>query len=370
MEAQNFKGNISFMKTQTVTMSFMELLALRKAKLCGKYQAPEVVTERELLEVEEEMMEGVRGETSEEVMEERNKREEPKIGGKQRKNISIVKKLKPIEDSGAKSLAPQNGTIKTSAGFMLVSQPDQGEAAENVEVLENKTRGKKRTLSDRLQEPIKVKKAGRCKKVNITSWRNQVLTMKKKASRMQIEAGTEPNFLIIMFNNVQDPFSSNPSASAGKYLTYGEGPIKEKLIKEGLKFDKSIYLMANNYNFAEETVIEENTPEENQVDEQLVENSPIRVDGERRVKKMRIGLEEPKRSEAQEKVAQHQRRMEEEEENKVERGDSSKGLKVTDEAVHEAMRREKVAKKWRPKKVATPGTFLDTLRMSSSEEEE
>ena len=192
----------------------------------------------------------------------------------------------------------------------------------------------------------------------------------KKASRMQIEAGTEPNFLIIMFNNVQDPFSSNPSASAGKYLTYGEGPIKEKLIKEGLKFDKSIYLMANNYNFAEETVIEENTPEENQVDEQLVENSPIRVDGERRVKKMRIGLEEPKRSEAQEKVAQHQRRMEEEEENKVERGDSSKGLKVTDEAVHEAMRREKVAKKWRPKKVATPGTFLDTLRMSSSEEDE
>jgi len=44
-------------------------------------------------------------------------------------------------------------------------------------------------------------------------------------------------------------------------------------------------------------------------------------------------------------VAQRQRRMEEEEENKVERGDSSKGLKVTDEAVHEALRQEKVAKK-------------------------
>ena len=44
--------------------------------------------------------------------------------------------------------------------------------------------------------------------------------------------------------------------------------------------------MENNYNFAEQTVIEENTPEENQVDERLVENSPIRVDGERRVKKI------------------------------------------------------------------------------------
>ena len=89
-------------------MSFMELSALRKAKFCVKYQAPEGVTERELQEVGEEMMEGVRGETSEEVMEERNKREEPKIGGNKRKNLSsIVKKLKPIEDSGAKSLAPK-----------------------------------------------------------------------------------------------------------------------------------------------------------------------------------------------------------------------------------------------------------------------
>ena len=54
-------------------MSFMELFALRKAKLGGKYQAPKGVTERELQEVGEEMTEGVRGDTSEEVMEERNK---------------------------------------------------------------------------------------------------------------------------------------------------------------------------------------------------------------------------------------------------------------------------------------------------------
>ena len=127
-------------------------------------------------------MEGVRGDTSKEVMEERNEREEPKIGGNQRKNLSsIVKKLKPIEDSGAKSWTPKNGTIKASAGFMLVNLQDQEKTSEIVEVLANNTKGKKRTLSDRLQEPIKVKKAGRCKKVNITSWRNQVLTMKKKA---------------------------------------------------------------------------------------------------------------------------------------------------------------------------------------------
>ena len=71
-------------------------------------------------------------------------------------------------------MAAENGTIKTSAGFMLFDQSDQEEATENYEVLENNMKGKKRTLSDRLQEPIKVKKAGRCKKVNVTSWRNQV----------------------------------------------------------------------------------------------------------------------------------------------------------------------------------------------------
>ena len=112
-------------------MSFMDLLASRKAKLGGKYQAPEGGMERGQHEVGEEVMEGVRGDTSKDVMEERNKREEPKIGGNQRKNLSsIVKRLKPIEDSGAKSLTPKNGTIKTSAGFMLVNQHDQEETSQ------------------------------------------------------------------------------------------------------------------------------------------------------------------------------------------------------------------------------------------------
>ena len=162
-------------------MSFLDLLALALAPVGQS-------GDQDAGEVEEE----VRGDVREEVRE--NKRDQS--GGNQRKNMtSVVKRLEP-------TVAAENGTIKTSAEFMLVDQSDQEEATENYEVLENNMKGKKRTLSDRLQEPIKVKKAGRCKKVNITSWRNQVLTMKKKASRMQIEAGTEPNFLIVMFNNV------------------------------------------------------------------------------------------------------------------------------------------------------------------------
>ena len=76
------------------------------------------------------------------------------------------------------------------------------------------------------------------------------MSLKKKVSRMQIEADAEPNFLIIMLNNVQDPNASNPSQSAGKYLTNGEGAIKETFLSEGLQLDKSYYLLANNKNFS------------------------------------------------------------------------------------------------------------------------
>ena len=116
------------------------------------------------------------------------------------------------------------------------------------EIQEKKT--KKRKLSERLEEPIEVKTGGRCSKANVNSWRNQFLTLKKKVSRMQIEADAEPNFLIIMLNNVQDLNASNPSQSAGKYLTNGEGAIKEAFLSRGLQLDESYYLLANNKNFS------------------------------------------------------------------------------------------------------------------------
>ena len=76
------------------------------------------------------------------------------------------------------------------------------------------------------------------------------MNLKKKVSRMQIEADAEPNFLIIMLNNVQDPNASNPSQSAEKYLTNGEGAIKEAFLSRGLQLDESYYLLANNKNFS------------------------------------------------------------------------------------------------------------------------
>ena len=64
--------------------------------------------------------------------------------------------------------------------------------------------------------------------------------MKKKASRLQREVGSEPDFVLIMKNNLQDPKTSNASASAGKYLIYGEGKIRDKLLQSGILFFDSL----------------------------------------------------------------------------------------------------------------------------------
>ena len=53
-----------------------------------------------------------------------------------------------------------------------------------------------------------------------------------------------------MLNNVHDPNVSNPSQSAGKYLTNGERAIKRAFLSEGLQLDESYYLLANNKNFS------------------------------------------------------------------------------------------------------------------------
>ena len=150
---------------------------------------------------------------------------------------------------------PLSNKISTSAGFMVVpNEPSEDEREEHEEG-DNPGKKKKKTLSERLKEPIKVKKDNRSSQTNINSFRNQFLTMKKKASRLQREVGSEPDFVLIMKNNLQDPKTSNASASAGKYLIYGEGKIRDKLLQSGIQFvAKEMFLLANNVDFTEEVI--------------------------------------------------------------------------------------------------------------------
>jgi hypothetical protein len=94
------------------------------------------------------------------------------------------RKMDPIVDRLAHD--PKGNTIRTSAGFMVVAK--DGEHGE--ELSEDQIKLKKRKLSERLQDPIKVK--DRSHQVNVNSFRSQTLTLKKKVSRMQREVGTGP----------------------------------------------------------------------------------------------------------------------------------------------------------------------------------
>ena len=287
-------------------MSFSQLLELRKGKLAAKVGIDANLEEHEVFkQVEQEM-------------------QQEEMGEKVENNKSSIAKMY----NSPKPLVPSKGAIRTSAGYMLVHQ----DRVDEDRVQEKRT--KKRKLSERLEEPIEVKTSGRCRKANVNSWRNQFLTLKKKVSRMQIEAGAEPNFLIIMMNNVQDPNASNPSKSAGKYLTYGEGTIKEKFISEGLQLDESYFLLANNKKFA---IDEEGAKKQNK----STKAAPTKTNKESAKDKSTKGV--PTQIE-----------------NKTPSLKIKKALQPQN---------EKRTISFKPRKVATPGAFIDTFEDISDHDE-
>ena len=160
---------------------------------------------------------------------------------------------------------PQNGRINTTSGFMVLEDEQTG-PMENVderlhqdmsELLERHT--KQRRMAERLQDPIVVRKENRKEKTNLNSFKSKYLTLKKKVSALQMEVGTEPDFLLIIKNNLQDPNVGKPSKMAGKYMCFGGGSISDLFIKSGIKFNSThMYQMENNYNYMEKAEKEDN----------------------------------------------------------------------------------------------------------------
>ena len=103
-------------------------------------------------------------------------------------------KQKPDSFVSRLSKKTTGNTIRNNAGFMVMENGENEEATPDFS--ENRTKPKKRKLSERLQDPIIVK--DRSKQVKVNSFRTQILTLKKKLSRMQREVGTEPDYLILI----------------------------------------------------------------------------------------------------------------------------------------------------------------------------
>ena len=117
---------------------------------------------------------------------------------------------------------------------------------------ENRNKNK-RSNSDRLKEPIKSKVENRSSKANVNSFKVKYLTLKKKTSSLQIEVGTEPDFCLIVKNNLQRRSTTNAAPTAGKYMVYCRGPLRQQLLGGGLMLEHdSLYMMANNYDYTEE----------------------------------------------------------------------------------------------------------------------
>ena len=79
----------------------------------------------------------------------------------------------------------------------------------------------------------------------------------QKESQCPSKVGTEPDFLLLVKNNLQDPTVAKPSKMAGKYMCYGNGEISDLFFKSGIKYNASeMYRLANNYDYKEESVSE------------------------------------------------------------------------------------------------------------------
>ncbi len=163
----------------------------------------------------------------------------------------------------------EGGVIKNNAGFMILEDDTDGVATmekapgqQNTKEPENK---KKKLHKEFLKDDIKVKLLP--KKALLNSFKDKLLTIKKKTAAHQIEHGGKPDYLFMMRNNIQDPNVTNASPTAGKYMIMSEGPIREHLLGGGVKFVKGeSYMFANHWDMTEE-VIDENKDDYEDSDE-------------------------------------------------------------------------------------------------------
>ena len=126
-------------------------------------------------------------------------------------------------------------------------------------------KNQKKTAAEYLARPIESKVDKRSANANINSMKTKFLTGKKKFADIQPECGVEQDFLVIMRNNSQNRDTTNASPTAGKYMIFTRGNIRDllglrrnirdQLLGDGIKFDPStMYMLANDYNYEEEKI--------------------------------------------------------------------------------------------------------------------
>lgn len=182
----------------------------------------------------------------------------------------VEEKKRKLENEEKNTTVPapkktkETGGLITSPGigYMRVADDinedvEEDEPTKNVEVVgaEKVSKKKKKTAAEYLARPIESKVSNRSAKANLNSFKSKFLTGKKKFAAIQPECGAEQDFMLILKNNLQSKDICNASPTAGKYMIFTRGNIKDQLLGNGIKFDPStMYMLANDQNYEEEKI--------------------------------------------------------------------------------------------------------------------
>ena len=159
----------------------------------------------------------------------------------------------PIQEGGLIS-SPGVGFIRIETDDSDVADIATAAAIAASAAIENEPKKKsKLTAAQYLARPVRCKVENRSSKANLNSMKTKFLTVKKKVASIQQECGMEQDFMLIMKNNLQKSSVSCPSPTAGKYMGYNRGNIRDQLLGEGVKFNPmTMFMLANDSNYKEE----------------------------------------------------------------------------------------------------------------------
>ena len=144
-----------------------------------------------------------------------------------------------------------------------------------------RTRKKKTPKEYRLAQPRVL--AGADSKISKNSrklFKEAFNTDKARLNKRQPKFKRERDFLLIMRDNIHEAGLEQSAQSAGKYMAFGVGKIKDQFLTDGIKYDKKDFVMhKNSHDFAVDKINvreeKESSPSDDSEDESPPVNSPV-----------------------------------------------------------------------------------------------
>lgn len=159
-----------------------------------------------------------------------------------------------VEIQAGKCAEPRKTWVETAAaaGVLTMVQASGNNALIEENSNLEKYEIKKKTPKQYRNQSPKVKGAG--KQVTVAEkklFKEAFITDKARFQKRQQRYQKEQNFLIIMEDNILGP----GAPTAGKWMVYGQGKIKERFLSDGVVFDPDqFYMHANHTDFQMEMI--------------------------------------------------------------------------------------------------------------------